>query len=42
VLLKPNQENKVYGKNFPSPLLDIINGEEVYEIESIIQHQKQG
>jgi hypothetical protein len=42
ILLKPYQGNKVYGENFPLPLLEIMNGEEVYEIESIIQHQKQG
>ena len=33
VLLKPYQENKVYGKNFATPPLDIMDGEEVYQVK---------
>ena len=42
VLLKPYQENKVYGENFPTPPLEIINGEEVYQVETILKHRKRG
>ena len=42
VLLKPYQENDIYGKNFPAPPPEIINGEEVYQIEMILKHRKRG
>ena len=42
VLLKPYQENDIYGKNFLAPPLEIINGEEVYQIETILKHRKRG
>ena len=42
VLLKPYQENNIYGKNFPAPPPEIINGEEVYQIETIPKHRKRG
>ena len=42
VLLKSYQENDIYGKNFPAPPLEIINGKEVYQIEMILKHRKRG
>jgi hypothetical protein len=42
VLLKPYQENEVYGENFPAPPPDILNGEEVYQVEAILKHRKRG
>jgi hypothetical protein len=35
ILLKPYQENEVYGENFPKPIPDILDGEEVYNVETI-------
>ena len=42
ILLKPYQENKVYGENFTTPPLDIVDGEEVYQVKSILKHRRQG
>ena len=42
ILLKPYQENDIYGNNFPTPPLEIINGEEVYQIKTILKHRKRG
>ena len=42
VLLKPYQENKVYGENFATPPPDIVDGEEVYQVETILKHRRQG
>ena len=39
VLLKPYQENEVYGENFATPPPDIVNGEEVYQVETILKHK---
>ena len=39
VLLKPYQENEVYGENFPTPPPEIINGEEVYQVKTILKQQ---
>ena len=41
-LLRPYKENKVYGKNYPQPLPDIENGEEVYEFEQVLKHRRRG
>ena len=41
-LLRPYKVNEVYGANFPEPPLELLEGEEVYEIEMILNHQKQG
>ena len=41
-LLHPYKENKVYGENYPQPLPDIKNGEEVYEVEQILKHRRRG
>jgi Chromo (CHRromatin Organisation MOdifier) domain len=42
VLLKPYIETEVHGKNFSRPIPDILNGEEVYNMETILKHQKRG
>ena len=41
-LLHPYKENEVYGENYPQPLPDIENGEEVYEVEQILKHRRRG
>ena len=35
-LLKPYRENETYGQNFPEPPPELVEGEEVYEIETIL------
>jgi len=42
MLLKPYKENNVYGPNFPEPPPEVENDEEVYEVESILNHRKRG
>ena len=42
ILLQPYTENKVHGGNFPRPLPELLEGEEVYEVESIIKHRRRG
>ena len=42
VLLKPYQENKVYGEKLATPPPDIVNGEEVYQVETILKHRRGG
>jgi hypothetical protein len=39
-LLRPYIENKVYGNNYPRPLPKLLEGEEVYEVEMILKHQR--
>jgi hypothetical protein len=41
-LLKPYKENKIYGPNFTSPPPELLDGEEVYDVETILNHQKRG
>jgi len=41
-LLRPYKENNIYGSNFPEPPTELENEEEVYEVDSIINHQKRG
>ena len=41
-LLRPYKENEVYGKNFTEPPPDLVEGEEVYEVETIPNHRKRG
>ena len=41
-LLKHYKENKTYGQNFPEPPPELVEGEEVYEIETILNHRKRG
>ena len=42
ILLKPYQENETYGENFSLPPPEIIDGEEVYQVETILWHWKRG
>src|ERR1700678_4103413 len=42
ILLRPYTENEVHGGNFPRPLPELLEGEEVYEVESIIKHRRRG
>ena len=37
-LLQSYKENEVYGKNFTETPPELIEGEEVYEVESILNH----
>lgn len=41
-LLRPYKENEIYGENFPEPPPELEEGEEVYEIETILNHRKRG
>ena len=41
-LLWQYRENEVYGANFPKPPPELVDGEEVYEVEGILRHQKRG
>ena len=42
VLLWPYIENETHGANFPRPPPELLEGEEVYEVESIIKHRRRG
>ena len=42
ILLRQYKETKVYGANYLRPPPDLIEGKEVYEVESILRHRKQG
>ena len=35
-------QNEVHGQNFSKPPAQLVQGEEVYEIETILKHRKQG
>jgi Chromo (CHRromatin Organisation MOdifier) domain len=41
-LLRQYRETEVYGANFQRPLPEVIEGEEVYEVETILKHRKRG
>ena len=41
-LLHPYKENSVHGGNFAEPPPELVEGEEVYEVETILNHRKQG
>ena len=41
-LLRPYRETDVYGENFPQPPPILQEGEELYEIETILNHRKRG
>jgi RNase H-like domain found in reverse transcriptase/Integrase zinc binding domain/Chromo (CHRromatin Organisation MOdifier) domain len=41
-LLSPYRENEIHGENYPRPTADIIDGDEEYEVESILGHQRRG
>ena len=41
MLLKPYRENEIYGENFTEPPPELVEGEEVYVVETIWGHRKQ-
>ena len=41
-LLKPYRENEIYWENFTEPPPELVEGEEVYEVETIRGHRKRG
>ena len=41
-LLRPYVENDIYGNNYPRPLPELLEGEEVYHVETIMKHRKRG
>ena len=41
-LLRKYKKNKVYGENFMEPPPELVEGEEVYEVETILNHRKRG
>jgi hypothetical protein len=41
-LLRPYKENEIYGENFTEPPAELVEGEEVYEVETILNHRKRG
>jgi Chromo (CHRromatin Organisation MOdifier) domain len=42
VLLKPYIETEVHGENFSRPIPYILDGEEVYNVETILKHWRRG
>ena len=42
MLLRKYKEDKVYGKNFMEPPPELVEGKEVYEVETILNHRKRG
>jgi hypothetical protein len=42
VLLKPYIETEVHGENFSRPIPDILDGEQVYNVETILKHRRRG
>jgi Integrase zinc binding domain/Chromo (CHRromatin Organisation MOdifier) domain len=41
-LLWPDIENKVYGNNYPRPIPELLEGGEVYKVETILRHRRRG
>ena len=41
-LLRPYKENRIYGENFVKPPPELEEGEEVYNVETILNHRKRG
>ena len=37
-LLRPYKKNEVYGENYTEPPQELVEGEEVYEVETILNH----
>ena len=42
ILLRPYMETEAHGNNYPRPLPDLLEGEEVYTVEWIIKHRRRG
>ena len=41
-LLQPYKKNGIYGENFVKPPPELKEGEEVYDVETILNHRKRG
>jgi hypothetical protein len=41
-LLRPYIKNKIYGNNYLRPLLELLEGEEVYEVKPILKYWQRG
>ena len=41
-LLKPYVKMETHGGNFPRPLPELLEEEEVYEVENILKHRRRG
>ena len=41
-LLRAYKENETYGENFTEPPPELLEGEEVYEVKTILNHRKRG
>ena len=41
-LLQPYKENGIYGENFVKTPPELEEGEEVYDVETILNHRKRG
>ena len=41
-LLRQYRETEVYIANYPRPPPELVEGEEVYEVETILNHRKRG
>ena len=41
-LLLPYKENEIFGENFTEPPPELVEGEEVYEVETILNHRRRG
>ena len=41
-LLRPYIENEIYGNDYPKPPSELLEGEEVYEVETILKHRRRG
>jgi hypothetical protein len=41
-LAQTYKENETYGRNFTKPPPELLDGEEVYDVETILNHRKQG
>ena len=42
ILLRPYIENEIYGNNYPRPPAELLEGEEVYKVDSILKHRRRG
>jgi hypothetical protein len=42
MLLQPYKENKAYGANFLKPPPELVEGDKLYEVETILGHQRRG
>jgi hypothetical protein len=42
ILLKPYIKIEVHRENFSRPIPDILYGEEVYNVETILKHRRRG